>query len=455
MISVAEPTFDTTTVGWVIACMGVVLVAVLARELRNVPAKLLVLMMTAFVDMAGLFIIIPLLPFYVERSIQNGDTLFGMALDKGLMTGLIVSSFTVAQLVSAPFWGRISDRCGRRPVMLITLTASALAYLLFGFADSLILLLLSRVVQGAGGGMVGVIQAYVVDSVEPAQRARALGWLSASTNLGVALGPLLGSLAFALRDTDLMPGDSVVALGSAAPGICAALLCGLNGVFAACYLKESGVRQPKDRKRPSVIAAVSEVIAKPKLATSRIVLIYALAIGSAHGVMPLLAFFLGDRFGFDEFTIGYLFMYIGSLSVFARVLVLGRMVDKFGEVRVSRIGICSLALAFLMLPLVNSIGMLAVVIAFQPIGMALTFPCLTSLLSRLVPQTDRGMYMGLQQTFAGLARVTSPLLYGQAYDFFGKGSPFLCAGSIILATLLLGIGLRRATSAEALAGSKS
>jgi len=132
--------------------------------------------------------------------------------------------------------------------------------------------------------------------------------------------------------------------------------------------------------------------------------------------------------------------------VFARVLLLGRMVDKFGEVRVSRIGICSLSLAFLMLPLVNSIGMLAVVIAFQPIGMALTFPCLTSLLSRLVPQTDRGMYLGLQQTFAGLARVASPLLYGQAYDWFGKGSPFLCAGSIILATLLLGIGLRRATS---------
>ncbi len=117
------------------ACMGVVLVLVLSRELRNVPAKLLVLMMTAFVDMAGLFIIIPLLPYYVERSIQNGDTLFGMALDKGLMTGLIVSSFTVAQLVSAPFWGRISDRYGRRPVMLITLTASALAYLLFGFAN--------------------------------------------------------------------------------------------------------------------------------------------------------------------------------------------------------------------------------------------------------------------------------------------------------------------------------
>ena len=448
MIGQVEPAFDPVVVGWVMACIGVLLVAVLARELRNVPAKLLVLMMTAFVDMAGLFIIIPLLPFYVGRSIVNGETLFGMELSKGLMTGLIVSSFTVAQLISAPFWGRISDRYGRRPVMLIALLASGSAYLLFGFADSLILLLLSRVVQGAGGGMVGVIQAYVVDSVEPAQRARALGWLSASTNLGVALGPVLGVFAVSMAGTDMMPGDSVVALGEAAPGVFAALLCVLNAVFAWRYLKESGTRQPKNHKRPSVLAAVSTVVSQPKLPTSRIILIYALAIGSAHGVMPMLAFFLQDRFAVDEVSIGYLFMYIGSLSVFARVLILGGLVDRLGSVKVSRIGICSLSFALLMLPWVDSIGMLAVVIAFQPIGMALTFPCLTSLLSRLVPQTDRGMYMGLQQTFAGIVRVTSPLLYGHAYDLYGEGSPFLCAGAIILATLLLGIGLQSATNPD-------
>ena len=92
---------------------------------------------------------------------------------------------------------------------------------------------------------------------------------------------------------------------------------------------------------------------------------------------------------------------------------------------------------------------LAVVLAFHPIGMALTFPCMTSLLSRLVPQVDRGMYLGIQQSFAGLARILAPLLYGNAYDLLGKGSPFWCAGSVVLATLLLGIGLRRETSAPA------
>ena len=105
-----------------------------------------------------------------------------------------------------------------------------------------------------------------------------------------------------------------------------------------------------------------------------------------------------------------------------------------------------LALAFLLLPFAHSIALLALIIAFQPVGMALTFPCMTSLLSRLVPERERGMYMGLQQTFAGLARVMSPLLYGQAYDHWGTGSPFWCAGSIVLATLFLGVGLAKSTS---------
>ncbi len=142
-------------------------------------------------------------------------------------------------LLSAPLWGRFSDRVGRRPTLLIALTASGIAYLIFGFADSLLLLFLSRIVQGAGGGTVGVIQAYVADSTAPQDRARALGWLSATTNLGVALGPVLGSFAIALGKRDLMPGPATLQMGHAAPGIFAAALCLINIAFAARYLTES------------------------------------------------------------------------------------------------------------------------------------------------------------------------------------------------------------------------
>jgi len=440
--------FDPTVVRWVIGALGLTLVVVIARELRNVPPKLLTLMLTAFLDMAGLFIVIPLVPYYVERFQQNGETLFGLPLEVGLLTGLVVTSFTAAQSITAPFWGRVSDRHGRRPALLAALAASTGAYLLFGFADSLWLLLLSRVVQGAGGGMVGVIQAYVADSVEPSQRARGLGWLSASTNLGVALGPVIGIGAVALGKRDLLPGDGTLMLGSAAPGICAACLCLVNAALAARFLKESRESAPAGRKRPSIAQAVGEIVRHPAQPTTRLVLIYAIAIGSAHGINPLLPLFLEQRLGFDDDSIGYVFMYIGSLSVLVRVLLLGRAVDRFGEVRVSRFGICSLATAFLLMPFVGSIGALALVLAFHPIGMAMTFPCLTALLSRLVPQGDRGMYMGLQQTFAGFARMCAPLLYGTAFDLFGRGAPFWCAGAVVLATLMLGVGLRR-TTAEA------
>ena len=128
---------------------------------------------------------------------------------------------------------------GTAAPLLIALGASAIAYLIFGFAHSLLVLFLSRLVQGAGGGTVGVIQAYVADSTDPKDRARALGWLSATTNLGVALGPVLGSFAITLGKRDLMPGTGTLQMGHAAPGIMAAALCLLNMVFVARYLKES------------------------------------------------------------------------------------------------------------------------------------------------------------------------------------------------------------------------
>src|SRR5690606_24730305 len=164
-------------------------------------------MATAFMDMVGLLMVIPLLPFY---AVELGGT--------GLVVGVLVSSYAVAQLLSAPLWGRVSDRHGRRPALLIGLGFAVVAYVIFSYATSIWLLLLSRVVQGAGGGTVGVIQAYVADASEPEQRARSLGWISAATNLGVAIGPVLGSFTYTW--------------GREAPGLIAAALCIINIGFA-------------------------------------------------------------------------------------------------------------------------------------------------------------------------------------------------------------------------------
>ena len=435
--AVASPTGKV-----VIAAAGVALIATLAREFRRIPKGLLVLMATAFVDMVGVFFVIPILPFYVERLVGNGLPILGFVLGAGLVAGSLGTAFQLAQSLSAPMWGRFSDRFGRRPTLLVALGASALAYVVFGFAESIAVLLLSRIVQGAGGGTVGVIQAYVADTVAPSERTRALGWLSAATNLGVALGPAIGTIAVQLGGVDLLPGEGTWTMGHAAPGIAAALLCVLNMAFAARNLRESNTtaREPK-QTTVTARGAAWTVLARWREPQSRLILIYAIAIGASQGVNPVLGLFLGRRFHVDEHSIGFVFMYIGALSVFARVLLLGRMVDRFGEARLSRLGVITLAGGLSLLPFVDSLPTLAIAVGLIPLGTAWTFPCVSGLLSRVVTAQDRGMWLGLQQTYGGFSRMGMPLLCGMLFDHVGEGVPFFVAAGFVLCTLLLGRSL--------------
>src|SRR5262249_41393612 len=227
--------------------------------------------------------------------------------------------------------------------------------LIFGFADSLWLLLLSRIVQGAGGGTVGVIQAYVADSTAPQDRTRALGWLSATTNLGVALGPVLGSFAITLGKRDLIPGSATLKMGHAAPGIIAAILCAINIAFAARYLTESRDATEHAPVEGEVKRTSREVIwrvlSHSKETPSRLIWIYAIAMGAYQGSFAVLALFLNYRFQVTEQTIGYFFMYVGAISVFTRILVLGRAVDWLGEANLSRLGVVLLSAGVVGMPL--------------------------------------------------------------------------------------------------------
>src|SRR2546425_675027 len=436
--------FQSPVVRVLLGAIAIALLYVFYKEVRKIPAKLFTLMITAFVDMLGLLMIIPLLPFYVQTLGGSGVDLLGKHFGIGTIMGFIVASFTLAQLLSAPIWGRFSDRVGRRPTLLIALGASAIAYLIFGFAHSLLVLFLSRIVQGAGGGTVGVIQAYVADSTDPKDRARALGWLSATTNLGVALGPVLGSFAITLGTRDLMPGPRTMQIGHAAPGIMAAALCLLNMIFVARYLKESrdfSEQVDTGEIRPTSRQAIWRVISHSSEPSSRLIWIYAIAIGAFQGSFSVLALFLNARFQVTEQTIGYFFMYIGSISVFARVLLLGRAVDWLGEANLSRLGIVLLAAGVVGMPLSRNLGMLALAVALIPLGTAFTFPCVTALLSRVTATRERGLYMGMQQTYGGVARIIAPLFFGWAFDSIGVSAPYFFSSAFLLATLSLGFGL--------------
>src|SRR5690348_9920538 len=382
-------------------------------------------MVTAFIDMIGTLMIIPLMPFYAKSFGANG-----------LVVGLLVSSFSIAQLLSAPIWGHFSDRYGRRPALIVGMMASAIAYVVFAYADSLWLLFLSRLVQGSGGGTVSVIQAYVADAVEPEHRAKGLGWLSAATNAGVALGPVVG-------------GQALHFIGPHGPGLAAATLCIVNIFFAYLFLTES---RDMVEARSSVhvpgrsAKAVLRVVTHSNEPAPRLIWIYAIGIGAFQGMNAILALFLAARFGVTSDTIGYFYTYIGCISVLTRALFLGPAVDRFGEARLSRIGQTLLALGLATIPLthrmtdpaafaarlggflpVSAVALLpflplAMAVALLPLGTAFTFPCVTALLSRVTPSSERGLYMGVQQTFGGTARVVFPILAGFAFDRFQERS---------------------------------
>lgn len=384
-------------------------------------------MITAFIDMVGLLMVLPLLPFY---AVDLGGS--------GMIVGVLVSSFAVAQLISAPLWGRVSDRYGRRPALLIGLAFSAIGFVIFSYAGSILVLLLSRVVQGAGGGTTGVIQAYVADATEPENRARSLGWISAATNLGVAIGPVLGSLTYGI--------------GREAPGLIAAGLCLLNMLFAWRFLREShdltaasteGFKVRRSRE------AVMGVVRNSGEPASRLIWIYAISMGAFQGMTAVLSLFLAVRFGATEQNIGYFFMYIGAISVMTRAGILGPTVDRFGEARLSRFGTVLLALGLATIPLAEGYIALALAVALVPLGTAFTFPCITSLLSRVISRHERGLYMGVQQTFGGVARVIGPLWAGWAYDHLGVSIPFWTGAVLVSGTLLLGLGMNEYTRPKA------
>ena len=380
--------------------------------------KLIVLYLVAFVDTVGAALVVPILPFYATR--------YGAS---ALTVGLLVSAFSLAQLVTAPAWGRFSDRAGRRPAIIAGLVIGAAAYVLFALSGSVWLLLISRLIQGVGGGTIGVVQAYVADASPGDQRTQAIGWLTTVTSLGWLSGSALGSILVALG-------------GPQAPGLFTAGLSLAAALLAMAYLVE-----PADHHGPSQAAtsvkprsgrqAIRQVLTRWSEPAPRLIWIYAIGIGAFYGtaaVMPLLA---EDRLGFTEKTIGYLVMYFAGLGVVVRAFFLGRMVKWLGEPKLARLGIVALGVGLALAGFGTGYPVLFAGFTLMPIGTAFLFPGVTAMLSRAVARSERGVYLGVQQTFGGVGRVAFPLLAGFIMDRFGHGAPYGVAAALVLATLPL------------------
>jgi len=375
---------------------------------------LAVLIAVAFIDMLGFAMIFPLLTFY--------------ALDLDISPqglGVVIASFSLAQLVSAPFWGRLSDRHGRRPAILISLGASAISFVVFGFANSFWVLLLSRVIQGAGGGTTGVLHAYVADTVPAGDRTRSLGWISAATSAGTMIGPVLGS--------------SAAGWGHAAPGLIAAGLCVVNMVFAWSWLRESSRadQTSRTRKRKPVWHTARMVVRHPGRINSRLVLIYGLGMLAFSAFTAVITLYMEAEFGINEGNIGFIFLYTGLLAVILRSLLLGPIVSMFGETWTMRLGASSLMIGFVSFPVTGNFWVFMAVMALVPIGTALLFPSTTALTSRWSDPAELGTTMGTAQSFAAMSRTVSPLIATVLFQQFSHGMPFIAGAAVAGVVILL------------------
>lgn len=392
-----------------------------SRSLKQIS----VLMATVFVDMIGFTIILPLIPFYATRLGADAS-----------MVGVLIAAFPAAQLVVAPFWGRLSDRYGRRPMILAGLLSSAAAYLLFGLADTLWLLFASRLVQGAGGGTTGVVQAYVADAVVPEERTKALGWITAATSAGVMIGPLIGSAS--------------TYLGQEAPGYLAAGLCLLNALFAWKWLPEpkrestaAELHTAAQTPRQSLLGTIEEVLRHPAGPVSSLIWVYTIGMMGFMAMNGVLALYLKEVFGITQHSIGYFYAYVGSISLVMRGILLGPAVRRFGEVGVTRMGALSLVIGLVVIPLPTSLWGLAVCVLFVPIGTALLFPATTSLVSRRARRSETGQVMGVQQLFGGVSRMLGPLWAGFVFQKIGIQYPFWIAAALMLGVSFLTLRMER------------
>jgi MFS family permease len=375
---------------------------------RDQIKRLSVLIATAGMDMVGFGMVLPIMPFYALELNATPEIIGG-----------IIASFSVAQLLSAPVWGRVSDHYGRRPALLAGLIGSTVAFAIFGFANSIWMLFASRIIQGAGGGTTGVAQAYVADIVAPRDRARALGWLSSATAVGLMIGPVFGSVA--------------AHWGHAAPGLIAAGVCLLNVFFAWKWLPES--RAPRAPGTVPVRRPIWHpawmVVRHPRRPVARLTWMYAAGMLGFTASTAVLALFLGVQFGFNEKTIGYVFLYVSALSLVMRALLLGPIVHRIGETGAIRAGTITLTLGLMLYPLATNYFTLALVMAMVPIGTALLFPATTALMSHVADPSEIGTTMGVAQTFAAVSRVVAPLIATSAFQRFGVGAPFYIAGGIV------------------------
>ena len=370
------------------------------KERTSMPAGYWIIWTTVALDLVGFGIVVPILGRYAERFGANG-----------LQVGLMFASFSVAQMVFAPILGRISDKVGRKPVIVFSLIGTAVGSFVTGAAGALWVLFLGRILDGASGASVAVAQGAVADIAPPEQRARLMGMLGAAFGVGFVVGPALGGLA---------------ALGGPhVPFYLAGSIAAVNAVAAM-------IRLPETKPDTSHITEKSQRGSALSPALKRFALVGFLSMLGFAGFEATFSIWGEKQFGFTEGSASIVFVFVGVTLVAVQGGLIGPLTQRLGSRKLLRIGLSLVAVGLLLLGVTTTWPMLFVALFLLSLGQGISGPSGSALVAELAPVERRGEAIGYQQSTAAFGRVAGPVMAGALFDQVGINSQFLVSGILIV-----------------------
>jgi DHA1 family tetracycline resistance protein-like MFS transporter len=366
---------------------------------------LLIIFLIVLVNLIGFGIIIPLLPFYATRLGASAFTV-----------GLLFASFSVAQLLAAPLLGELSDRYGRRPVLIFSLIGTVASFVLLALANSVAMVFVARIVDGLSGGNISTARAYIGDVTTVEDRARGFGLIGAAFGLGFVFGPALGGV--------------LGHLGYAAPAWGAALIAAAAAVLAWAWLPETARRV--EARRPSPWGELGRALRRPVL--GRLLLIDFLYWATFTAYQTTFALFGARRFGFDVPQTGYLLAVVGGIGVVVQLTLVGPVVRAVGERRALPAGLALASLGLFVAAAAHSLPVFVLALLPGATGVALSIPTLTSLISQTARAGEQGRIQGVSSALEGLGRAVGPVWGNGVLQVYSEGAAFATAAAVLALT---------------------
>jgi len=375
-------------------------------------SPLLIIFLIVFLDLVGFGIVIPILPYYSKDFGANAFIL-----------GWLMASYSIAQFLFAPFWGALSDRFGRRPILLTTILGGAISLTVTAFAPSLFLLFLGRSLAGIFGANISTASAYIADVTSPENRAKGMGIIGAGFGLGFIFGPAIGGI--------------LSSHGYQVPILVAAILNLFNFIFAFFVLNEPAANSEarKENRRKISLSLAREALAAPSTAIP--ILLFFLSTLAFTQLEVSFALFVLEKFGFKAQKAGILLAGMGVVMVLIQGGLIGKLAKKFGEKNLLIFGFSCMAIAMCGAGLSPTALSFALFLLFISLGNGLVNPSLSSLMSKGSPDNLRGSFMGIYQSAGSLARIIGPPISGFLFDNAGIASPIFISSILMFFTSII------------------